>query len=110
MPRCTSPLGKESKLNFSLGPCCLESPEQNEEREAEGVGTEVPEGTLARKWELEGHQFWHHLPGGRIVGEEATVPGGVGAGEMGTDRFVRVWGRSCWTSLPAASPHHLLIT
>lgn len=91
-------------------PCCLESPEQNKEWEAEGVGAEVVEDTLARKRELEGHQLWYHLPGGRIVGEEAAVPGGVGAGEMAAGRVVRVWGRSCWTSLPATSLHHLLMT
>lgn len=67
------------------------------------MGAEVTEGTLARKWELEGYQLGYHLPGGRIVCEEATVPGGVGAGEMGADRLVRIWGRSYWASLPATS-------
>lgn len=55
--------------------------EQKEEWEAEGMGAEVMEGILARKWELEGHQLWYHLPGGRVVCEEATVPGGVGAAD-----------------------------
>lgn len=78
--------------------------EQKEEWEAEGMGAEVMEGILARKWELEGHQLWYHLPGGRVVCEEATVPGGVGAGEMGADRPVRTWGRSCWASPPSLQP------
>jgi hypothetical protein len=55
------------------------APEQNEEGEAEGVGAEVVEGTLAREWELEGNQLRDHLPGSRVVGEEATVPGRVDA-------------------------------
>lgn len=61
--------------------------EQNEEWEAEGVGAEVTEGTLARKWELEGYQLGYHLPGGRIVCEEATVPGGVGAADHVGQRY-----------------------
>lgn len=48
--------------SFSLS-LTVQSPEQNEEWEAEGVGTEVMEGTLAGKWELEGHQLGYHLPG-----------------------------------------------
>lgn len=53
------------------------------------MGAEVTEDTLARKWELERHQLRDHLPGGRIVGEEAAVPGGAGAREMVVDRVVR---------------------
>lgn len=39
------------------------------------------EDALAGRREPEGHQLWDHLPGGRVVGEEATVPGGVDAGD-----------------------------
>lgn len=39
------------------------------------------EGALGGGRQPEGHQLWDHLPGGRVVGEEATVPGGVDAGE-----------------------------
>ena len=38
------------------------------------------EDALAGEWEPEGHQLRDHLPGGRVVGEEATVPGGADAG------------------------------
>lgn len=68
------------------------------------------EGPLTREWELEAHQLRYHLPGGRVVCEEAAVPGGAGAGERGADRLVRLEGRSCWASLPATSLRHLLIT
>lgn len=68
------------------------------------------EGTLAREWQLEGHQLGYHLPGGRIVGKEATFPGGVDAAEMGVGRAVRAWGGSGWISLPVPGLHHLLMT
>lgn len=68
MPRCTPPPGKENKQTnrrgLSLGPGPPESPEQDEERETEGVGAEVTEGALAGRRELEGHQLRDHLPGG----------------------------------------------
>ena len=38
------------------------------------------EDALAGGWEPEGHQLRDHLPGGRVVGKEATVPGGADAG------------------------------
>ena len=42
------------------------------------------EDALAGEWEPEGHQLRDHLPGGRVVGEEATVPGGADAGRETT--------------------------
>lgn len=44
------------------------------------------EGSLAKGWQLEGHQLRDHLPGGRVVGEEAAVPGGVDAAERRPER------------------------
>lgn len=41
-----------------------DSPEQDEQGEAESVGAEVVQGTLAQRREPEGHQLGDHLPGG----------------------------------------------
>lgn len=74
-----------SKTLPPLAPAVLEEPEQDEEGKAEGAGAQVVEGTLGRGRQPEGHQLWDHLPGGRVVGEEATVPGGVDAAERGPE-------------------------
>lgn len=47
------------------------------------MGAQVVDGTLARGWQPEGHQLRDHLPGGRVFGEEAAVPGGTDAVERG---------------------------
>lgn len=68
------------------------------------MGAQVVEDVLAEGREPEGHQLWHHLPGGRVVGEEATVPGGVDAGERRPEEgWCQGPVRSC---CPAARPLH----